>query len=132
MCSIRLEPLQTLKKNNRVVLTSLEQKSNKEFITFKTTLGALISYELQQHVKILKTCIELADNLGIFGCTDKRATDKNAKKADEKAKNQKYILIVFSIKILFLQCNKTDLELDLFEDVSIFVVWLGRFAPFTK
>ena len=64
--------------------------------------------------------------------TDKRATDKKAKKADKRAKNQSYILIVFSIKKLFFQCNKTDLELDLFEDVSIVVVWLGRFAPFAK
>ena len=64
--------------------------------------------------------------------TDKRATDKKAKKADKRAKNQSYILIVFSMKKLFFQCNKTDLELDLFEDVSIFVVWLGRFAPFAK
>ena len=63
--------------------------------------------------------------------TDKRATDKKAKKADKRAKNQSYILIVFSMKKLFFQCN-TDLELDLFEDVSIFVVWLGRFAPFAK
>ena len=54
--------------------------------------------------------------------TDKRATDKKAKKADKRAKNQSYILIVFSMKKLFFQCNKTDLELDLFEDVSIFVV----------
>ena len=64
--------------------------------------------------------------------TDKRATDKKAKKADKRAKNQSYILIVFSMQKLFFQCNKTDLELDLFEDVSIFFVWLGRFAPFAK
>ena len=64
--------------------------------------------------------------------TDKRATDKKAKKADKRAKNQSYILIVFSSKNLFFQCNKTDVEHDLFEDVSIFVVWLGRFAPFAK
>ena len=58
---------------------------------------------------------------------------QKAKKADKRAKNQSYILIVFSIKkLFFFQCNKTDLELDLFEDVSIFVVWLGRFAPFAK
>ena len=44
-------------------------------------------------------------------CTDKRATDKKAKKADKRAENQSYILS-------FFQCNKTDVELDLFEDVS--------------
>ena len=58
--------------------------------------------------------------------------NKKAKKADNRAKNQNYILIVFSMKKLFFQCNKTDLGLDLFEDVSIFVVWLGRFAAFAK
>ena len=42
------------------------------------------------------------------------------------------ILIVFSLKKLFFQCNKTDVEYDLFEEVSIFVVGLGRFAPFAK
>ena len=57
---------------------------------------------------------------------------QKAKKADKRAKNQSYILIVFSMKKLFFQCNITDLELDLFEEVSIFVVWLGRFAPFAK
>ena len=30
--------------------------------------------------------------------TDKRATDKKAKKADKRAKNQSYILIVFSMQ----------------------------------
>ena len=78
------------------------------------------------------------------GPQTKRLPDKRAKKhrqkghrqkgqkADKRAKNQNYILIVFSMKILFFQCNKTDLEFDLFEDVSIFVVWLGRFARFAK
>ena len=33
---------------------------------------------------------------------------------------------------LFFQCNKTDVELDLFEEASISVVWLGRFAPIAK
>ena len=82
-------------------------------------------------------------------CTDKRATDKKASrqkgqkrqtkgpqtkrpKKQTKGPKTKNILIAFSMKILFLQCNKTDLELDLFEDLGIFVVWLGRFAPFTK
>ena len=44
-----------------------------------------------------------------------KITDKKAKKADKRAKNQSYILIVFSLKKMFFQCNKTDVELDLFE-----------------
>ena len=55
--------------------------------------------------------------------TNKRATDKKDKKADKRAKNQSYIsIVIFSMKKLFFQYNKTDVELDLFKDVSIFVV----------
>ena len=32
----------------------------------------------------------------------------------------------------FFQWNETDVELDLFEEVSIFDEWHGRFAPFAK
>ena len=59
------------------------------------------------------------------------------KRPKNRQKGQKPKLIFlncffFNEKIVFIQCNKTDVELDLFEDVSIFVVWLGRFAPFAK
>ena len=43
--------------------------------------------------------------------TDKRVTDKKAKKADKRAKNQSYILIVFSMKNRFFNVIKRNWNL---------------------
>ena len=46
--------------------------------------------------------------------------------------NSALIGIIYSVILHSVLLQPICMELDLFEEVSIFVVWLGRFAPFAK